>query len=59
MDTDKDRLAKLISDIKKYSEELESYKIKTEDDLKDSKTLFAASMVCFQTLNTVFDLCDL
>ena len=56
--TDTERLASILTDIKKYTTELESYKIKSVGDLKDSKTFFAASMVAFQIINRVFDLCD-
>ena len=56
--TDTERLANILTDIKKYTIELESYKIKSVEDLKDSKTFFAASMVAFQIINRVFDLCD-
>ena len=56
--TDKERLANILSDIKRYIAELENYKIKNEEDLKDSKTFFATSMLSFQLINRVFDLCD-
>ncbi len=56
--TDTERVAGLMVDIKKYTTELESYKIKSVEDLKDSKTFFASSMVAFRLINRVFDLCD-
>ena len=56
--TDDERAASIMSDIKRYFQELEGYKIKSTEDLKDSKTFFAASMVAFQMINRVFDLCD-
>ena len=55
--TDLDRVARIMSDIEKYLTELESYKI-TETSLKENKTFFAGSMVVFQVLNGVLDLCD-
>lgn len=55
--TDFDRIARIMSDVEKYLAELESYKI-TEANLKESKTFFAGSMVVFQILNDVLDLCD-
>ncbi|HLD41855.1 MAG TPA: HepT-like ribonuclease domain-containing protein [archaeon] len=56
--TDKERVAGILGDIKRYVSELETYKIKSVDDLKDNKTFFASSMVAFQMINKVFDLCD-
>ena len=52
------RLPSILSDLDRYFKELESYKIISEDQLKDSKTFFATSMLSFQTFNVIFDLCD-
>lgn len=56
--TDAERMANAVSDIKRYMDELEKYKIKNTQDLSDSKTFFATSMVAFQLINRVFDICD-
>lgn len=53
---DLQRIGRIIADIQKYLKELESYKIKSILDLKDSKTYNAASMVLFAILNRVIDL---
>lgn len=56
--TDKERVARLLSDISRWTAELQSYHITDVRHLKDSKTYFAASMLSFQILNAVLDLCD-
>ncbi|MBI4163802.1 MAG: hypothetical protein HY512_02990, partial [Candidatus Aenigmarchaeota archaeon] len=55
---DKNRAASIISNIERYLKELESYNIKSENDLRDNKTFFAASMLAFQSLNSILDLAD-
>lgn len=52
---DLQRIGKIISDINKYSKELESYHL-TKEDLKDSKNYNASSMLVFAILNKLIDL---
>jgi uncharacterized protein YutE (UPF0331/DUF86 family) len=50
------RIGKLVTDIDKYVSELSSYKIKSAEDLSDSKTYHASSMLIFAILNRLIDL---
>ena len=53
---DLQRIGKIISDIERYINELNSYKITKADDLNDSKTYNASAMVLFAILNRLIDL---
>jgi len=53
---DLEKITKIIKDIEGYRKELDSYEIKEKQDLEDSKTIHAASMVCFSILNRLLDL---
>ncbi len=50
------RIGKIIADIAKYQNELESYHINTKVVLGDNKTYHASSMVVFALLNRVIDI---
>ena len=50
------RIGNLIKETEKYLGELKSYNIKSKEDLTDSKTFHAASMVVFAILNRIIDL---
>ena len=52
---DVQRIGKIISDINKYLGELKSYNLKKED-LSDSKSYRASSMLIFAVLNRLIDL---
>ena len=56
MEYDIERIGKLLADIEKYLKEIEEYKIKGLNDLNDSKTYHASSMLVFAILNRVIDL---
>lgn len=53
---DIERIGKLITDIEKYLKELEGFEIRKKEDLEDSKTYHATSMVLFAILNRLIDL---
>jgi uncharacterized protein YutE (UPF0331/DUF86 family) len=50
------KIGKIISDIEKKINELESYSVSKIEDLKDGKTFNASSMVLFAILTKVIDL---
>ncbi len=52
------RVPSILTDLERYISELESYKIKSETDLKDSKTFFATSMLTFQIFNGIINLSE-
>lgn len=56
MKYDRERVGKIIADIKKYIKELKDYKIFKVEDLLDSKTFHASSMLVFSILNRIIDL---
>ena len=51
-----ERIAKHMSDIEKWSKELESMDIKRIDDLDDIKNFHATSMVMFSIFNAVISI---
>jgi len=53
---DVERRGMLLSDIKKYSDDLEDLNIRTVEDLHDKRNFYAVSMILFSLLNRVFDL---
>jgi uncharacterized protein YutE (UPF0331/DUF86 family) len=53
---DVERMGSLLSDIRKYSEDLEAMNIRSVEDLKDKRNFYAVSMILFSLLNRVFDL---
>jgi uncharacterized protein YutE (UPF0331/DUF86 family) len=53
---DGERIGMLLSDIKKYSDDLEAMNIRTAEDLYDKRNFYAVSMILFSLLNRVFDL---
>lgn len=53
---DLQRIGKVISDIEKYTKEIEGFGIKDAKDLKDIKTLRATSMDLFAILDRLIDL---
>ena len=53
---DVNRIGRIISDIKKYQNELNSYGIKKVSDLKEGIKYHASAMLIFAILNRVLDL---
>lgn len=53
---DIERITKMIMDIEKYEKELHNMKIKSANDLEDSRNFHASAMLCFSILNRVIDL---
>ena len=46
----------LLSDIRKYSDDLEDLNIRSVEDLHDKRNFYAVSMILFSLLNRAFDL---
>jgi len=55
---DLERIEIIISDIEMYLVKLESFKIKSVNDLNDDKNLYSTSMVLFNVLNRMLDLAE-
>jgi uncharacterized protein YutE (UPF0331/DUF86 family) len=53
---DTERMGMLLSDIKKYFDDLEAMNIRSVEDLHDKRNFYAVSMILFSLLNRVFDL---
>jgi uncharacterized protein YutE (UPF0331/DUF86 family) len=53
---DLQRVGKIFADIEKYFKEMESYNLKGEQDLKDSKNYNATSMLLLAILNKIIEL---
>jgi uncharacterized protein YutE (UPF0331/DUF86 family) len=53
---DVERMGILLSDIKKYFDDLEAMNIRSVEDLHDKRNFYAVSMILFSLLNRVFDL---
>jgi uncharacterized protein YutE (UPF0331/DUF86 family) len=55
---DREQVAKIISDIERYSKDLQELGISGRDDLEDRRTLYALSMLLFTIINRALDLAD-
>lgn len=53
---DKERIGKIISDIERYYNDLESIDIKSLKELEDKRNFYSASMLLFSIINRVIDL---
>jgi len=53
---DIERITRTVADIEKYLRELDECNINSKEDLLDTKTYHAASMIIFTILNKVIDL---
>ena len=53
---DIERMGMLLSDIRKYFDDLEDLNIRTAEDLHDKRNFYAVYMILFSLLNRVFDL---
>ena len=51
-----ERIAFIVSDIDRYSRDLDELRISTMTDLQDKRNFYAVSMILFSLLNRVFDL---
>lgn len=55
---DREAVSKIISDIERYTKDLQEMDITCRDDLEDRRTLYALSMLLFTILNRSLDLAD-
>lgn len=53
---DKAKIGKILSDIRKYSNDLEAQRIKSKDDLKRKDKFYICSMLVFSIVNSAIDL---
>jgi uncharacterized protein YutE (UPF0331/DUF86 family) len=53
---DRERIVKIVSDVEKYTKDLEEMSIRTADDLTKMEKYYATSMIMFSLLNRVIDL---
>lgn len=55
---DREQVTKIISDIERYTKDLQELGIAGRDDLEDRRTLYALSMLLFTVINRAVDLAD-
>lgn len=55
---DREQVTKIISDIERYTKDLQELGISRRDDLEDRRTLYALSMLLFTIINRALDLAD-
>lgn len=55
---DKERIAKILSDLDRYFKDLEALSIHTMQDLQDPRNFYSVSMLLFSLLNRSIDLGD-
>ena len=55
---DREQVSKIISDIERYTKDLEELGIRAREDLEDRRTLYALSMLLFTIINRALDLAD-
>jgi uncharacterized protein YutE (UPF0331/DUF86 family) len=55
---DREQVSKIVSDIERYTKDLEELGIKGREDLEDRRTLYALSMLLFTIINRALDLAD-
>ena len=55
---DRERIARVISDINRYLQDIPLLMINTPKDLEDRKNFYALSMLLFSLLNAVIDLAE-
>jgi len=58
MKYDKQRITIIISDIERFLFDLESFNVKTPEDLQDKKNFYSVSMAIFAGINRTIDLGD-
>jgi len=55
---DREQVSKIISDIERYTKDLQELGISAREDLEDRRTLYALSMLLFTIINRALDLAD-
>ena len=55
---DREAVSKIISDIERYTKDLQELDITAREDLEDHRTLYALSMLLFTIINRSLDLAD-
>ena len=55
---DREQVSKIVSDIERYTRDLQELDIKCREELEDRRTLYALSMLLFTILNRSLDLAD-
>ena len=55
---DREQVSKIISDIERYTKDLQELDIRAREDLEDRRTLYALSMLLFTIINRALDLAD-
>jgi uncharacterized protein YutE (UPF0331/DUF86 family) len=55
---DRETVSKILSDIERYTKDLQELGISSREDLEDRRTLYALSMLLFTIINRALDLAD-
>jgi uncharacterized protein YutE (UPF0331/DUF86 family) len=55
---DREQVSKIISDIERYTKDLQDLGIAGREELEDRRTLYALSMLLFTIINRALDLAD-
>ncbi|HMK15314.1 MAG TPA: DUF86 domain-containing protein, partial [Methanomicrobiales archaeon] len=55
---DREQVSKIVSDIERYTKDLQELDIRAREDLEDRRTLYALSMLLFTIINRALDLAD-
>src|SRR5512136_1650116 len=55
---DREQVTKIISDIERYTKDLQELGISGREELEDRRTLYALSMLLFTIINRALDLAD-
>jgi uncharacterized protein YutE (UPF0331/DUF86 family) len=55
---DREQVSKILSDIGRYTKDLQELGITSREDLEDRRTLYALSMLLFTIINRALDLAD-
>jgi uncharacterized protein YutE (UPF0331/DUF86 family) len=55
---DREQVSKILSDIERYTKDLQELDISAREDLEDRRTLYALSMLLFTIINRALDLAD-
>jgi uncharacterized protein YutE (UPF0331/DUF86 family) len=55
---DREQVSKIVSDIERYTKDLQELDIGAREDLEDRRTLYALSMLLFTIINRALDLAD-
>jgi uncharacterized protein YutE (UPF0331/DUF86 family) len=55
---DREQVTKVVSDIERYTKDLQELDIRAREDLEDRRTLYALSMLLFTIINRALDLAD-